>query len=54
MKVEINAKFIKAKDSFEHSNGVVLITPPLDEDYWIYRVPRAIQEAVKAQKEVSA
>ena len=39
MKVEINARFAKAKDSFEHKGGLVLITPPLDEDYWLYRVP---------------
>lgn len=48
MQVEINANFIKAKDSFSTGNGTLLITPPLDEDYWIYRVPLKHGQAIIA------
>ena|SRR6266566_1512045 len=38
MNVEINSAFVKGKDSFQIGLHHVLITPPLNEDYWIYRV----------------
>jgi hypothetical protein len=38
MNVEVNAAFVKAKDSFPVETGLLLVTPPLNEDYWMYRV----------------
>jgi len=46
MHVEVNSKFVKADDSlFE---GAILITPPLDADYWLFRVTLTDQQAVVA------
>lgn len=37
--IEINEKFIQANDVIRLKNGnAILVTPPLDEGYWIYRV----------------
>lgn len=36
--VEINAKFKPAQDTIATASGTLMITPPLDEDYWVYRV----------------
>lgn len=38
MNVEINSRFAQAETEFSTSNGTLMITPPLDEDYWAYRV----------------
>lgn len=39
MKLEINAKFAPTDSPIKMSNGgVVMVTPPLDEDYWLARV----------------
>lgn len=38
LKLEISETFVKAKDGFNTSKLSVLITPPLDEDYWVFRV----------------
>lgn len=37
--VEVNSKFKKADDTMiKPDGGVVMFTPPLGEDFWIYRV----------------
>lgn len=36
--VEVSAEFERAKDVLESSAGLVALTPPLDGDYWLYRV----------------
>ena len=39
MQVEINAKFVEANTTFKSpEGGTLMITPPLDEDYWLFRV----------------
>ena len=47
-RVEINANFQKANDTFSDGNKTLIITPPLDEDYWIYRVPLKHGQAIVA------
>lgn len=46
--VEVNARFLKANDTFESAQGAIAITPPLDEDYWTYRVPLKHGQAIVA------
>ena len=47
MNIEINGAFIKAKDTFKCPNGSILsVTPPLDENYWIMRVPLSKKQAI--------
>lgn len=48
LKVQINNKFVKECDSFVLNEIKVLVTPPLDEDYWIFRVPLTETQAVVA------
>lgn len=36
--VEMNENFKKAKDTIYTGAGTILFTPPLDGDYWIFRV----------------
>ena len=36
--VEFNAKFRKGNDTFASGLNVIMFTPPVDEDYWIFRV----------------
>ncbi len=38
LQLEINAKFQQAKDTLQGSGVQIMITPPLDEDYWLFRV----------------
>jgi hypothetical protein len=45
--IEVNASFAKAKDTFMTKDGVVSITPPLDEDYFIARVRLFRDQAVQ-------
>lgn len=47
--VEVNERFVKAKDTFRSPGGSRLIlTPPLDENYWIYRVKLKHDQAIVA------
>lgn len=39
MNIEINAKFAPTDTPIKYGNSTVLITPPLDEDYYLARVP---------------
>src|SRR6266446_5111070 len=48
MKLEINSTFAKAKDSFKIPTGILMVTPPLDENYWAYRVKLKHGQAVVA------
>lgn len=48
-KVKVNARFIKAKDELSDQAGnVLMITPPIDENYWIYRVDLKCGQAIVA------
>lgn len=47
--IEVNGSFVKANDTFKAPNGgVVSITPPLDKEYWIMRVPLSDKQAIVA------
>jgi hypothetical protein len=46
MKIEYNANFVKGNDSF--AGGRILVTPPLNEDYWVLRVPLTDKQAIVA------
>lgn len=37
--VEFNVKFSKSNDTFKgNGSSIIAITPPIDENYWIFRV----------------
>ena len=38
LQLEINTNFIKSNDTFEMGSHVVMFTPDINKDYWIYRV----------------
>lgn len=38
MQIEFNEKFKAANDTFSKGNVSLMITPPLSEDYWVFRV----------------
>lgn len=46
MKVQINSKFVEANTEFKAGGGTVLITPPIDEGYWLFRVPLSENQAI--------
>lgn len=46
--IETNETFIKANDAFKFGQNVVLITPPLDENYWALRVRVSKDQAIVA------
>lgn|SRR5271156_3715464 len=45
--IEVNASFVKAEDEFVAKGIPVLITPPLDEEYFIARVKLFRNQAVQ-------
>lgn len=48
MQVEMNRDFVKAGDTFTNGLEVLMITPPLDEDYWAMRVKLKHGQAIVA------
>ena len=49
LKLEINERFVKAKDGFVTPSGCgVVITPPLDEKYWMFRVKLCKDQSIVA------
>ena len=46
LKLEVNAKFAPTDGPLIAGNAVVMITPPLDEDYWLARVQVSDDQAV--------
>jgi len=36
--VEFNQSFVKATSTFKHAAGIIAVTPPIDENYWLFRV----------------
>lgn len=47
MQVEINTNFQKATDSFQVGNSTLAITPPIDDNYWIFRVKIFKDQAIQ-------
>ena len=46
MKIEINENFIKANDTGYIGSKLVMVTPPLDENYWIVKVSLSDNQAI--------
>lgn len=46
MELEINGRFVEANTNFKVGEVIATITPPLDEDYWLFRVAVSKQQAV--------
>lgn len=46
MKVEINSKFLEANTEFIVNDTLVSVTPPLDGDYWLFRVRLSDKQAI--------
>lgn len=47
MTVQINQKFVEADSNIRtKSGGLIMVTPPIDEDYWLFRVPVSDKQAV--------
>ena len=46
--VEVNGAFAEANTVFGvgDKGGLCMITPPLDEDYWLFRVPVSDRQAI--------
>ena len=44
--VQINRRFVEANTTLW--GGALLVTPPLDEDYWLMRVPVSRTQAIVA------
>ena len=46
MKVQINRKFVEANTTIQLHKETILFTPPIDEDYWLFRVPLTDKQAI--------
>ena len=47
MKVlQINQDFVEAKTDINIGTAKVMVTPPLDGDYWLFRVPVSDKQAI--------
>lgn len=46
LKVEINQTFVEANTKLNIKGMTAVITPPLDGDYWIMRVPVSDNQAI--------
>ena len=46
--IEVNEAFVKANTEFNIGNGVVSVTPPLDDKYWVLRVPVSDNQSIIA------
>jgi hypothetical protein len=46
MKVEINSQFMEENTEFKVGKSLVAVTPPLDEDYWLFRVRLSDKQAI--------
>ena len=44
--VEFNSKFQRAEDTFCLAKSVVMITPPVGQDYWLFRVQLFKDQAI--------
>jgi len=45
-KVEFNSKFLPADDTFVIGKAVAMITPPVGQDYWLFRVKLFKDQAI--------
>lgn len=48
MDVEINKNFVKTDTDVKFGRSIVMVAPPVDEDYWIFRAKLFKDQAVVA------
>jgi hypothetical protein len=48
LELEFRNKFKKKQDSFKTGNLTIMMTPPLDEDYWVFRIVLHKEQALVA------
>jgi hypothetical protein len=46
MELQINQQFAEANTQFQIGAAIALVAPPLDEDYWLFRVTLSPSQAV--------
>jgi len=46
MKAQINSRFMESNTTIKLNNQIIMFTPPLDEDYWLFRVQLTDKQAV--------
>lgn len=46
LNLQVNAKFIEANTTRQIGKATVIVTPPLDEEYWLFRVELSDKQAV--------
>jgi len=44
--VEFNTKFHRAEDTMAYGKSLVMFTPPVGEDYWLFRVKLFKDQAI--------
>ena len=49
MEVQVNEKTLTDKSKFQATNGdVIMVTPAIDESFWLFRVPLTESQAIVA------
>lgn len=46
MDVQINSKFVETDTTIKVGNALVMFTPPVGDDYWLFRVPLTDRQAI--------
>jgi len=46
LQLEMNKEFIPSDDTFKLGDKVVMITPAINEDYWIFRVKVSKEQSI--------
>lgn len=46
LQLQVNSSFVKNDHPIISGNHVVLVTPPIDENYWVMRVPLSDKQAI--------
>ncbi|MHA1169842.1 MAG: hypothetical protein ACTSRU_18595 [Candidatus Hodarchaeales archaeon] len=48
LELEFRNEFKKKQDTFQVGNTTIMMTPPLDEDYWVFRIVLHKEQALVA------
>jgi len=48
LELEFRNEFKKKQDSFKTGGVTIMMTPPLDEDYWVFRIKLHLEQALVA------
>ena len=46
MEVQINQNFVESNTDIKFGNIKMMVTPPLDGEYWLFRVPVSDKQAI--------